>query len=60
MKHISEAGSFLSSSKEASNLVGPLRSSYSQSVGKIRTVNLLRYAPGNRSGPSVVTGKRLL
>jgi len=59
MKHISEAGSFLSSSKEASNLVGPLRSSYSQSLGMIQTVNLLRYAPGDRSGPNAVTGKHL-
>jgi hypothetical protein len=34
--------------------------SYSQLLGTIQTLNLLRYTPENRSSPRAVTGKWLL
>jgi hypothetical protein len=48
------------SGKEAPNLVAPLDQAISQSPGTIKTVNLLRYTPENKSSPRVVTGKWLL
>lgn len=47
----------LSAGKEAPKLIGPHTSTYSQSLGTIETLNLLRYVPENSSSPWVVTGK---
>jgi hypothetical protein len=54
---VSEAGSVALRIKKHSNVVDPLRLSYSESLGTTETVNLLRYAPENASSPAVVTGK---
>jgi hypothetical protein len=51
---------FSSSGKEALNFVDPIYQSILKSLGTIRAVNLLKYAPETRSSPGVVTGKWLL
>ena len=47
---------FASSGKEAPNLASPLHRAV-LSLGTIETVNLLSYAPENRSSPSVMNRK---
>ena len=56
----SEASSVPFLAKEAHNLFGPPRLTYSQSLDTTGTVNLLRCAPENRSSSRVVSGKWLL
>ncbi len=50
---------YLSSGKEASNMAGLLDQAIS-SLGVTLTLNLLRYAPDNRSSQRALTGKQLL
>jgi hypothetical protein len=58
-EHVSEAGSASSFRQRSTEPGKPLWSSHFQSLGNTQTLNLLRYAPENRSSPRVVTATEL-